>query len=138
MPSAASLDPAVKNAESAAEGLEKKLKAKPSDSKLKMATAEAWYKAGFACEYSKKSLPARARYRTALKHYRRALTLNPSHAGAKKEKDQIEQPLRPGHRIDLDPGAVRATLAELRERSDIPGKANERKMGWAPSVIAMC
>src|SRR5205823_10044322 len=91
MPSAASLDPAVKNAESGAEGLEKKLKAKPSDSKLKMATAEAWYKAGFACEYSKKSLPAKARYRTALKHYRRALALNPNHAGAKKEKDQIEQ-----------------------------------------------
>ena len=90
MPTAAQLDPEVKKLEQAAAKLEKQLKAKPKDAKLKVATAEAYYKAGFASEYSKQSLPSPVRYRTALKHYRRCLALNPGHEKAKKEKAQIE------------------------------------------------
>ena len=90
MPTAAQLDPQVKKLEQAAAKLEKQLKSKPKDAKLKAATAEAYYKAGFASEYSKQSLPSPVRYRTALKHYRRCLALNPGHEKAKKEKAQIE------------------------------------------------
>ena len=89
-PTAAQLDPQVKKLEGEAAKLEKQLKSKPHDTKIKLATAEAWYKAGYASEYSKRSLPARTRYRTALKHYRRCLALNPNHSKAKKEKAQIE------------------------------------------------
>ena len=90
MPSAAQLDPQVKKLEIAAAKLEKQAKAKPSDAKLKLAVAEAYFKAGYASEYSKASLPPSTRYRTALKHYRTALAYNPRHEKAKKEKAQIE------------------------------------------------
>src|SRR5436305_603920 len=85
-----SKDPAVVKAESAAEKLDKQLKAKPKDSALKMKVAEAYYKAGFTLEYSK-ALGSKTRYRGALKLYRKALALNPKHAAATKEKNQIEE-----------------------------------------------
>jgi tetratricopeptide (TPR) repeat protein len=90
MPSAAQLDPQVKKLEIAAAKLEKQAKAKPNDAKLKLAVAEAYFKAGHASEYSKASLPPASRYRTALKHYRTALAYNPKHEKAKREKAQIE------------------------------------------------
>ena len=84
-----SKDPAVVKAEAAADKLDKQLKAKPKDAALKMKVAEAFYQAGHTLEYSTK-LGSKTRYRGALKHYRRALALNPKHAGALKEKQQIE------------------------------------------------
>ena len=90
MPAAADIDPQVKRLEQAAARLEKQLKAKPRDAKLKAAAADAFFKAGYASEYSKTSLPPAVRYRTALKHYRKALAYNPKHEKAKKEKAQIE------------------------------------------------
>ena len=90
MPTAAQLDPQVKKLEIAAAKLEKQAKARPNDPKLKLAVAEAFFKAGYASEYSKAALPSSTRYRTALKHYRTALNYNPKHDKAKKEKAQIE------------------------------------------------
>src|SRR5690349_7999356 len=72
-------DPAVEKLEADAKKLDGQLKAKPKDAALKTKTAEAYFQAGHACEYSK-VLPPRAKYRGALKLYRRALELNPKHA----------------------------------------------------------
>ena len=82
-------DPEAEKLEAAALKLEKELKAKPNDSKLKMKVAEAFYQSGHAKEYSAK-LGAKAKYRGALKDYRIALTYNPNHKEAAKEKTQIE------------------------------------------------
>ena len=83
-------DPAVEKLVAAAQKLEKQLKTKPADAKLKLKTADAWYQAGHALEYSKAGLSSRTRYRGALKHYRSALALDPKHAKAAFEKKQIE------------------------------------------------
>jgi hypothetical protein len=72
------------------QALEAKLKKSPGDAKLKQQVAEASYKAGHYIEYDKPGLSPREKYRPALKLYRRALELNPKHALAAKEKDQIE------------------------------------------------
>lgn len=90
--------PAAKNAPSPAHKydekqlaeLEAKLKKSPKEGKLKSEVAEASYQVGYFIEYGKPGLSPREKYRPALKLYRRALELNPKHAGAKKEKDQIE------------------------------------------------
>src|SRR5436190_14108357 len=71
-----SKDAAVVKAEAAAEKLDKQLKAKPKDGALKTKVAEAYYQAGHSLEYSTK-LGSKTRYRGALKHYRKALALNP-------------------------------------------------------------
>jgi len=83
-------DPAVEKLVANAQKLEKQLKAKPTDAKLKLKTADAWYQAGYALEYSKAGLSSKTRYRGALKHYRSALALDPKHAKAAFEKKQIE------------------------------------------------
>ncbi len=70
--------------------LEAKLGKSPNDAKLKAQVAEANYQVGHYIEYDKPGLAPREKYRPALKLYRRALALNPGHAQAKKEKDQIE------------------------------------------------
>jgi tetratricopeptide (TPR) repeat protein len=85
----AQTDPEVTKLEAAAVKLEKQAKAKPKDSKLKVKAAEAYYQAGYACEYSKVLAP-KPRYRGALKLYRKCLELNPDHAKAAAEKKQIE------------------------------------------------
>ena len=86
---AAAADPEVTKLEAAAAKLEKDIKAKPKDAKLKIKAAEAYFQAGYACEYSKVLAP-RPRYRGALKLYRKCLALNPNHAKAAAEKKQIE------------------------------------------------
>ena len=83
-------DPAVEKLTAEAMKLEKQLKAKPKDTKLRLQVAEAWYKAGYALEYSKEGLMPRTRYRGALVDYRKALAYNPGHKAAAKEKKQIE------------------------------------------------
>lgn len=82
-------DPAVDKLVAAAAKMDAQLKAKPKDAKLKEKTAEAYYQAGFACEYSK-VLGSKPRYRGALKLYRRCLELNPKQAKAAEEKKKIE------------------------------------------------
>ena len=69
--------------------LEKKLAKSPKDAKLKTEVAEANYQVGYQMEYNPNLAP-REKYRGALVKYRRALELNPKHAKAAKEKDQIE------------------------------------------------
>ena len=86
----ATVDPAAVKLVKKAEGLEKQLKSKPKDAKLKAQTAESWYQAGYAQEYSKAGLSPRLRYRGALGYYRRALALNPGHKKAAAELKQIE------------------------------------------------
>jgi tetratricopeptide (TPR) repeat protein len=76
--------------EAALKGLEAKLAKNPKDAKLKSEVAEANYQVGYYIEYKKPGLTPREKYRPALKHYRRALELNPSHASAAREKKQIE------------------------------------------------
>src|SRR5438094_948631 len=71
-------DPTVVKLEAAAVKAEKAAKAKPKDAKLKQQAAEAYYKAGYACEYS--NLPPKPKYRGALRLYRKCLALNPNHA----------------------------------------------------------
>src|SRR5689334_16301603 len=88
-----SKDPAVVKAEAAADKLAKQMKAKPKDTTLKLKVAEAYYQAGHTLEYSTK-LGSKTRYRGALKHYRKALALNPKHAGALVEKQKIEDVYR--------------------------------------------
>lgn len=70
--------------------LEAKLAKNPKDAKLKQEVAEASYQVGHYIEYDKPGLAPREKYGPALKLYRRALALNPGHAKAKFEKDQIE------------------------------------------------
>jgi hypothetical protein len=69
--------------------LEAKLAKKPSDAKVKSETAEANFQVGYAMMIND-SLPPRVKYPGALKHYRRALTLNPKHAKAAENKKMIE------------------------------------------------
>jgi hypothetical protein len=83
-------DPAVEKLVAAAQKLSKQQKAKPTDAKLKAKTADAWYQAGYALEYSKAGLSSRTRYRGALAHYRTTLALDPTHKKAAFEKKQIE------------------------------------------------
>ena len=82
-------DPAVTKLEAEATKLAKQYKAKPKDAKLKKSLAEAYYKAGHTAEYSEKLGP-RVKYRDALKNYRLALSVDPTHVEAAKEKKQIE------------------------------------------------
>ena len=81
-------DPAVDKLVAEAEKLDKQVKAKPKDAKLKEKTAEAHYKAGHTMMLS--ALSPRVKYRGALKHFRRCLELNPKHKEAAAEKKQIE------------------------------------------------
>jgi hypothetical protein len=72
-----------------AEAAQKKHQAKPKDAKLKKAAAEAWYQYGHAQMVSAE-LPPFYKYRASHKSLRKALSLDPKHAGAKKDKDMIE------------------------------------------------
>jgi tetratricopeptide (TPR) repeat protein len=83
-------DPAVEKLVANAEKLDKQVKAKPKDAALKKKAGDAWYKAGYAQEYSKAGLSPRTRYRVALKYYRTALALDPTHKKATAELKQIE------------------------------------------------
>lgn len=69
--------------------LEAKLAKSPKDAKLKKETAEASFQVGFAM-MNNEALPPRVKYRGALKHYRRALELEPKHAAAAENKTLIE------------------------------------------------
>jgi hypothetical protein len=69
--------------------LEAKLAKKPADAKLKSAAADGNYQVGHAMMIDD-NLPPRVKYPGALKHFRRALELNPKHAKAAEEKKQIE------------------------------------------------
>jgi hypothetical protein len=80
---------APKYDETKLKALEAKLAKSPKDAKLKSEVAEANYQVGYQMEYNS-SLSPREKYRGALAKYRRALALNPKHAKAAKEKDQIE------------------------------------------------
>lgn len=100
LPAAASFaaKPAAKPAAAAPAGpidaaklkeLEAKLAKKPTDAKLKSAAADGNFQVGHAMMIDD-SLPPRMKYPGALKHFRRALELNPKHAKAAEEKKQIE------------------------------------------------
>lgn len=82
-------DPAVDKLHATAIKLEKQSKAKPKDAKLKLKAAEAYYQAGHAAEYSP-NLSPRVKYRAALRDYRVALALDPTHKKAAAEKKTIE------------------------------------------------
>lgn len=69
--------------------LEAKLAKKPTDAKLKGQVADGNYQVGHAM-MTDDNLPPRVKYPGALKHFRRALELNPKHAKAAEEKKQIE------------------------------------------------
>src|SRR5579883_165741 len=90
MPSGGHAAPASSSKYDAAKlkALEAKLAKNPKDAKLKSETAEANYQVGHQMEYDS-NLPPREKYRGSLAKYRRALELNPKHAGALKEKKQI-------------------------------------------------
>jgi len=90
-PAAAKAGSAKKYDEAALKALEAKLARSPKDAKLKSEVAEANYQVGYWVEYQKPGQTPREKYRGALKLYRRALELNPKHANAIKEKEQIEQ-----------------------------------------------
>jgi tetratricopeptide (TPR) repeat protein len=80
---------AAKYDETKLKALEAKLAKKPSDAKLKSETAEANFQVGYAMMINE-NLPPRVKYPGALKHYRRALALNPKHAKAAENKKMIE------------------------------------------------
>lgn len=69
--------------------LEAKLAKNPKDAKLALEVAEANYQVGHAMMYDE-TLPPRQKYRPALKHFRRAMELNPKHAKAAADRKQIE------------------------------------------------
>ncbi len=69
--------------------LETKLKESPSDAELKKQVAEVSYQVGHTMMLNP-DLQPRVKYRGALKHFRRTLALNPGHANAAAEKQQIE------------------------------------------------
>lgn len=69
--------------------LEARLTKQPKDQKLKTEVAEANFQVGYTY-MNNENLPPRVKYRTALKHYRRALALNPKHAAAKENAKLIE------------------------------------------------
>ncbi len=80
---------APKYDEAKLKALEAKLAKKPTDAKLKTETAEANFQVGYAMMIND-NLPPRVKYPGALKHYRRALALNPKHAKAAENKKMIE------------------------------------------------
>ncbi len=82
-------DPAVEKSKAEALKLEKQLKARPNDAKLKLKTADAFYKYGHTMMYSPALMP-REKYRGALAEFRVALKYNPKHAQAAGEKKMIE------------------------------------------------
>jgi cytochrome c-type biogenesis protein CcmH/NrfG len=82
-------DAKVDALKAAAAKLEKELKAKPNDAKLKMQTAEALYKAGNATMLSP-NLDRKLKYKDALVYFRKCLALNPKHKQAAEEKATIE------------------------------------------------
>lgn len=69
--------------------LEAKLKKNPRDAKLKQTVAEANFQVGHEMMVNPE-LPPRVKYPGALKHFRRALALNPKHKQAAGEKKMIE------------------------------------------------
>lgn len=75
--------------EAALKALEAKLAKKPADARLKSETAEASFQVGHAMMVNP-DLPPRVKYPGALKHFRRALELNPKHQKAAGEKKMIE------------------------------------------------
>ena len=83
-------DPQATKLEAAAVKAEKASKAKPKDTKLREKAAEAYFKAGSAYEHSSVITVPRAKYRPALRLFRKALALNPKHAKAAAEKKLIE------------------------------------------------
>jgi tetratricopeptide (TPR) repeat protein len=83
-------DPQATKLEAAAVKAEKASKAKPKDTKLREQAAEAYYKAGYAFENSTVITVPKAKYRPALRLFRKALALNPRHPGAAAEKKRIE------------------------------------------------
>jgi len=88
-PGAKAAAPAGKHSEASLKALEAQLAKKPADAKLKMQVAEASYQVGHTMMYDE-SLPPRIKYRGALKHFRRAMELNPKHAKAAADRKQIE------------------------------------------------
>ena len=80
---------AAKYDEAKLKALEAKLAKKPNDAKLKSETAEANFQVGYAMMIND-NLPPRVKYPGALKHYNRALVLNPKHAKAAENKKTIE------------------------------------------------
>ena len=88
-PAKAPAKAAAKYDEAKLKALEAKLAKKPGDAKLKSETAEANFQVGFTM-MNDENLPPRVKYPGALKHYRRALALNPKHAKAAQNKKMIE------------------------------------------------
>jgi hypothetical protein len=88
-PAAKSAAAPAKYDEARLKSLEAKLAKKPNDVKLKSETAEANFQVGYAMMIND-NLPPRVKYPGALKHYRRALALNPKHAKAAENKKMIE------------------------------------------------
>ena len=80
---------AVKYDETKLKALEARLAKSPKDAKLKGEVAEANYQVGHTMMMNPE-LPPRVKYRGALKYFRRALELNPKHAGAAADRKQIE------------------------------------------------
>ena len=80
---------AAKYDEGKLKALEAKLAKNPKDARLKNEVAEASYQVGHTMMYNAE-LPPRVKYRGALKHFRRALALNPKHAKAAADRKQIE------------------------------------------------
>jgi tetratricopeptide (TPR) repeat protein len=82
-------DPAVDKLEAEAAKLAKQSKAKPKDTKLRAKAAEAYYVAGHTSMVSPKLGP-KAKYRGALKFFRKALEIDPKHKKSADEKKMIE------------------------------------------------
>jgi tetratricopeptide (TPR) repeat protein len=88
-PALAKAEAAKKYDEAQLKALEAKLAKKPKDAKLKSEVAEAAFQVGHAMMVNPQ-LPPRMKYPGALKHFRRALALNPKHAKAAEERKMIE------------------------------------------------
>jgi len=88
-PKAGGAAAAPKYDEAKLKALEAKLAKSPKDAKLKMEVAEASYQVGAGLMYNE-NLPPMMKYRPALKHFRRALELNPKHVKAAGDKKTIE------------------------------------------------
>jgi hypothetical protein len=69
--------------------LEAKLAKNPKDAKLKKQTAEASYQVGHAMMLDPNLRPM-VKYPGALKHFKRALDLDPKHAKAARDRKMIE------------------------------------------------
>lgn len=88
-PAAPAAQSAAKYDDARLKALEAKLAKKPHDAKLKNEVAAASYHYGHQMMLDP-DLPPRVKYPGALKHFRRALVLNPKHQKAASEKQQIE------------------------------------------------